>query len=149
MIVVDANLLIYAHDSTAPQYPQARQWLESAMRSPQTIGLPWVSIWAFLRITTNRRATSEPLTAGAAFAIVERWLRLPNIRALSPSSAHLAILTELAVERSIVGPNLTDATLAALAIEHGATLASTDADFGQFVPRLKWVNPLWPTTLTH
>lgn len=149
VIIVDANLLIYAYDSTTPQYPQARQWLESTLRGPQTIGLPWISIWAFPRVTTNRRASAQPLTAAQAFAIVERWLHLPNVLPLSPTTAHLAILTELAMERNIVGSNLTDATLAALTIEHGATLASADSDFGQFVPRLKWVNPLWTTALTQ
>jgi len=105
------------------------------------VGLPWVSILAFVRISTNPRILELPLTTGEAIKIVSSWLARANVTVLSPGDRHWEIMQNLLVEGQATGPLVTDAHLAALAIEHGATLASADRDFARF-PGLKLLNPL-------
>jgi uncharacterized protein len=141
MIVIDANLLLYAYNADAPQERAAADWLNSLLKSTETIGLPWVTIWVFIRIGTNSRIWSNPLPAKEAFAIVGEWLAQPGIVPLNPGPRHAEILEKLVCDYPVSGPLLTDAVLAALAIEHGASLASSDRDFRRF-PDLKWMIPL-------
>lgn len=141
MILVDANLLLYAYDSAAPEHRKARAWLEDVLAKPEPVLFPWQSIHAFLRISTNPRAWKSPLTIEEARAIVDEWLSLPNVVTPSPGERHWDILRELAADSQCRGPLVADAVLAALAMEHGAELCTNDRDFSRF-PRLRVVNPL-------
>ncbi|MGA2717170.1 MAG: TA system VapC family ribonuclease toxin [Bryobacteraceae bacterium] len=105
------------------------------------IALPWVTLWAFIRISTNSRVWANPRPVREAFAIVGEWLAQPGVVPLHPGPLHAEILEKLVSEYGATGPLVTDAVLAALAIEHGALLASTDQDFRRF-PDLRWLNPL-------
>ena len=141
MTVIDANLLLYAYNADAPQQPASAQWLEKLLDSGETVALPWVTIWAFIRICTNPRIWSNPRPAAEAFAIIRGWLEQPGVVTLQPGPRHLEILERLVREHAAIGPLAMDAVLAALAIENGALLASTDQDFRRF-PGLRWSNPL-------
>ena len=141
MILIDDNLLLYAYDSTAPEHPKARGWLEEVLAKPEPVLFPWQSIHAFLRIATNPRAWRTPLTIEEARAIVDEWLSLPNVLTPSPGERHWDILRELVADSQCRGPLVADAVLAALAIEHGAELCTNDRDFSRF-PELRVVNPL-------
>lgn len=141
MILVDANLLLYAYDSAAPEHPKARDWLEDVLAKPDPVLFPWQSIHAFLRIATNPRAWRTPLTMQEAAAIVEEWLALSNVVTPSPGERHWDILRELLMDSQCRGALVTDAVLAALAMEHGAELCTDDRDFSRF-PKLRVVNPL-------
>lgn len=141
MIVLDANILLYAYDDRSVHHEPVRAWLQEQLRARESIGLPWVSLWAFLRISTNRRITRSPLTIQEACAVVREVLSIPRAVVLQPGTQHVEILERVAAGGQAGGPRLADAILAALAIEHGARLASTDADFSRFTG-LKWVNPL-------
>lgn len=141
MIIVDANLLLYAYDGTAPQQKAAASWLEQTLASGESIALPWVTIWAFLRISTNPRIWRHPITVTDAFAVVGDLLAQPTVVRLDPGPRHWELLQQLVMKYNAGGPRLTDAALAALAIENGAVLASADRDFARFAG-LHWVNPL-------
>ncbi len=141
MTLLDANLLLYAYNSKAPQQAAVSKWLTELLESNVTIGLPWVTIWAFIRISTNARLWDKPRSAQEAFGIVGEWLALPGVVLLQPGPRHFDVLRSLVLQHQASGPLVTDATLAALAMEHGATLASTDQDFSRFAG-LRWVNPL-------
>lgn len=141
MTIIDANLLLFAYNADSPQQKASAQWLQKLLRSGQVIGLPWVTIWAFIRISTNSRIWENPRSPKEAFAIVADWLRQPGVVPLNPGPLHAEILEKLVRAHGATGPLVTDAVLAAIAIEHGALLASTDQDFNRF-PELRWVNPL-------
>ncbi len=141
MTIIDANLLLYAYNADAPQQPAAAQWLGKLLASGETIALPWVTIWAFIRISTNPRIWPNPRPAPEAFAIVGEWLAQPGVIPLHPGARHAEIPEKLVSDHGATGPLVTDAVLAALAMEHGAMLASTDQDFRRF-PDLRWLNPL-------
>jgi toxin-antitoxin system PIN domain toxin len=141
MTIIDANLFLYAYNADAPQQPAAAKWLSDLLASGETIGLPWVTIWAFLRLATNARIWSNPLPAEKVFGIVNDWLVLPGVIAVQPGPRHAEHLRRLVIEHNATGPLMTDAVLAALAMENGARLASTDQDFSRF-KGLAWVNPL-------
>ena len=141
MIIADANLLLYAYNPSAAQHEKARRWLEQTIAGPEMLGLPWTTILAFLRIGTNPRAFPHPLTIAEAVSIVAEWLDQPGVRVLEPTERHWAALSPLLISAQVKGPLVTDAHLAALAIEHGATLCSSDGDFSRF-PALRWSNPL-------
>jgi hypothetical protein len=141
MTIIDANLLLYAYNADAPQQKASARWLQGLLKSGEIIGLPWITIWAFIRISTNSRIWANPRSAGETFAIVGEWLRQPGVVPLNPGPLHAEILEKLVSEQRAAGPLVTDAVLAALAMEHGALLASTDQDFGRF-PELRWLNPL-------
>lgn len=141
MTIVDANLLLYAYNADAPQHGAAARWLTTLFESQEVIGLPWIVIWAFIRICTNPRIWDRPLPPKEAFSIAGEWLAIPDVLLLQPGRQHWVILQRLVAQGSATGPLVTDAVLAALAIENGAVLASTDQDFGRF-KELRWVNPL-------
>ena len=143
MILVDANLLIYAHVREMPQHGAALEWLDRQFNELPRVGLPWSSLLAFIRIASNPRVMERPLTVRQAWIQVEDWLRARTAWIPVPTDRHRQILGPLlnqATSRSTLVP---DAHLAALAIEHGLTLCSTDGDFSRFAG-LRWVNPLAP-----
>lgn len=141
MIVPDANLLLYAYDTTSAHHAPALTWLENALAGTELIGLPWQSVWAFLRIATNGRIYARPLAMEKAIEIVQQWLNLENVRLLIPGEDHWKLLQRMLLEGQVRGPLTTHAQLAALTIEHGGVLHTADRDFARF-PGLRWVNPL-------
>jgi toxin-antitoxin system PIN domain toxin len=141
VIVLDANILLYAWDSTAKLHAQARAWIESSFSSGSHVGIPWQSAGAFLRIVTNTRFPGDRYTIEEAVAIVETWCEQPNVHLLVPGDRHWDSLRRTLLEGQCSGPLVTDAQLAALTIEHGGTLYTTDRDFARF-PGLRWTNPL-------
>jgi uncharacterized protein len=141
VILVDANLLLYAYHPRAEQHDASRIWLEAALSGPELIRFAWLTLWAFLRIGTNPRAFERPLSTSEAEAAVSSWLAQPAAGILEPGERHWDILRGLVSEGQIAGPLVMDAVLAAIALEHGATLCTTDRDFSQFAG-LKWKNPL-------
>lgn len=141
MILLDANILLYAYNSDAPQYETVSSWLEGHLTGPDLIGLTWPTLWAFIRISTNPRIWSNPKPIAEAVGIARDLVALPGVVVVQPGSRHLQLLEETASSAGTAGAGLTDAVLAALAIENGATLASTDSNFSRF-ENLRWVNPL-------
>lgn len=140
MILVDANILLYAHVAGYPQHEAARVWLDSALSGSTQVGLPWESLLAFVRIVTNGRLFPQPEPTADAWQQVGDWLDAEPAWVPAPTDRHREVLNTLMP--SVTKPTLLpDAHLAALAIEHGLTLASTDGDFGRF-PGLRWDNPL-------
>jgi len=137
----DANLLIYAINEQAPNHVPARTWLAATLSGTEPVGVAWLALIAFIRITTNPRAFPNPLQPVTAFEIVEGWLGRPNVIVLQPTERHFGILRGLLDPLGTAGDLTSDAHLAALAIEHGAELCSADSDFGRF-PGLRWSNPL-------
>jgi hypothetical protein len=141
MILIDANLLLYGYDSSSPQHHAARNWLENTLSEPENIGLPWMTLLAFVWISTSPRPLEHPLSLPEAAAIVADWLERPMATLLNPGDRHWEILRALMTKGQVHGALIMDAHLAALAIEHGAILATTDRDFARF-PGLKFFNPL-------
>lgn len=141
MIIVDANLLLYAYDPDSPRHAAAREWLESVLSSSRPVRFAWVTLWAFVRISTNPRVFVRPFSPEEACAAVASWLQQPHVGIAEPGERHLEILGELLRDGQAAGPLVMDAALAALAIEHGATLCSTDRDFARF-SALDWQDPL-------
>lgn len=144
MILLDANILLYAYNVTFPQHERARAWLEQALSGAMPLAVSWQTILAFLRIGTNPRAFPEPWASEEALAIVAEWLDSPTVVVLQPAERHWDIFTGLVRAGRVRGPHLMDAHLAALAIEHGATLCTTDTGFRVF-PGVRLVNPLEET----
>jgi toxin-antitoxin system PIN domain toxin len=141
MIVVDANLLIYSYDTEAIEHVKSSAWVAKVFSGAEPVGLPWQTVSAFLRVVTNRRLPRKRVTLQEAVFAVEEWLEQPNVRLLAPGENHWPLLKRLIVEGAASGPLVTDAQLAALAIEHGGVLYTADQDFARF-PGLRWVNPL-------
>lgn len=141
MILVDANLLLYAYDPDSREHEASRRWLEEALSGRELVRFPWLTLWAFIRLSTNPRVFVNPLSAAEAHAIVASWLQQPNAGVLEPGDRHLELLSGLLTDGQASGPLVTDAALAAIAIEHGATLCSTDRDFARFAA-LDWRNPM-------
>lgn len=145
MILVDANLVIYAYHSGHPGHGAARSWLEASIGGSEPVGFAVVTLLAFLRISTDARIHHEPLSTATAIGIIRSWLDHPNVHLVSPTEAHWSTLQEVSARGQARGPLLMDAHLAALAIEHGATLATTDRDFSRF-PGLRTIDPLATAT---
>jgi toxin-antitoxin system PIN domain toxin len=141
MILVDANVLIYAVNADATLHRKAKPWLEATLSGSETVGLSWNVLLAFLRLTTRLGVFGKPLRAATALDIVESWLAQPSVTVIEPTKQHLRVLRDLLAPFGTGGNLTSDAHLAALAIEHGAELCSADADFARF-PRLRWRNPL-------
>ncbi len=148
MILVDANLLIYAYDTSSSFHAPARRWLEEVLSAPAPVCLPWASLLAFLRITTDRRILRTPFSGAEAAGIVQELLQVGTVRVPEPTSRHWQILERLITGDQATGPLVTDAHLAALAIEHGAELCTTDRDFARF-QGLRWRNPLVQPGVVH
>jgi toxin-antitoxin system PIN domain toxin len=140
-MLVDANLLLYAADRRSPFHEPAAKWLESVLNGDRRVGLPWQSLGAFLRISTHPRVSDQPLTMEQAWQVVEEWLDLDITWTPSPTDRHAAVLGPLLRGRPIGGRLVSDALLAALALEHGLAVYSADSDFARF-PEVRWVDPL-------
>ena len=141
MILVDANLLIYASYNQAAQHEAAKAWLKENLNSNVRVGLPWVSLLAFVRLITNPRIFKQPLSVQQATAQVREWLALSNVWVPEATERHAELLAHLLTDVGAGGNLVTDAHLAALSIEHGLELCSTDRDFAKFTG-LRWRNPL-------
>jgi len=140
VILVDANLLVYAHVETLSQHARARSWLDDRLNGTSSVGLPWQSLLAFVRLVSNPRIFEQPLPIKDAWKQVESWLACSVVRIPAPTERHAEVIAPLLskVARSNLIP---DAHLAAIAIEHGLILCSTDEDFSRF-PGLRWENPI-------
>lgn len=141
MIVPDVNLLIYAHDSTAPAHRQARAWWESALSGSEPVGIPWIVVLAFVRLMTHPTLSENPMTVGQARERVEEWLRCDHVRLLTSETTTFSRFFDLLAAAGTGGNLCTDALIAALAEEHGGTVYSNDTDFDRF-PGIAWRNPL-------
>lgn len=141
MILLDANILLHAYNPSFPQHEQARTLVQKILSEPPPVALPWATILAFIRVGTNPRAFPEPLTVKEATTIVAAWLARPTVAVIQPTERHWEILRGLLVSTRARGAEVPDAHLAALAIEHGATLCTTDRGFARF-PGLEWIDPL-------
>jgi uncharacterized protein len=141
--LLDANILLYAYNADSPHHDVCRAWLEAALNGAEPVALPWQTVIAFIRIATNPRAVAQPLAVSQACAIVDRWLQQANVTTLLPTERFWPILREQLLDGRITGPLVTDAALAAQALEHGAVLCSTDRDFRRF-RGLTLVDPLEP-----
>lgn len=140
-MLVDANLLIYAVHKGTPQHQRAAAWLTEQLNGPKRVGLPWQSLAAFMRISTHSRAFQRPLAPATAWELVTDWLAAPATWIPQPGPEHGRILGELITAYEIRGNLVTDAQLAALAIEHGVPVCSNDTDFARF-RELRWIDPL-------
>jgi toxin-antitoxin system PIN domain toxin len=141
MILVDANLLIYAYARNLPQHEPARSWLDGQLGANHRVGLPWSSLLTFLRIVTNPRIFTRAVRIEDAWAQVLRWLSAGPSWIPQPTDAHTETLGRLLAATHGHGTLVPDADLAALAIEHGLILYSADGDFARF-EGLRWENPL-------
>jgi uncharacterized protein len=140
MKLLDANILLYAYDKSAAHHESCRQWLETIFNHDETVALPWQTLLAFVRISTNPRAVKTPLSGARACEIVGTWLERPNVVVINAADRFWDILRQQILDAQVSGPLVTDAALAALAIEQGATLCSTDRDFRRF-EGLKLLDP--------
>lgn len=141
MNLIDVNLLLYAYAPEVPQHAAASRWLTSAFSGSAVTLLPWVSILGFIRIATDHRVFEEALSATKAIAIVDSWLARKSVSVIEPGPEHWNVLQHMIVDAQVAGRHITDAHLAALAIEHGATLCTTDRGFARF-PGLSTFDPL-------
>ena len=142
-MLIDANLLLYAYHPQSEHHRASRAWLEGTLSGPELVRFAWMTLWGFLRISTNHRVFERPLTMDEAERIVASWFAQPFVGIFEPGERHWTILQELMRENQTIGPLIMDAALAAIALEHGATLYTTDRDFSRF-PALRWINPLIP-----
>lgn len=141
MILVDANLLVYAYHAGSPRHAVSRAWLEEVLSGWEGVRFAWVTLWAFLRIVTHPRVFERPLPNEEAREAIASWLAQPNVGIAEPGERHWEILQDLAIHGQASGALVMDAALAAIAIEHGATLCTTDRDFSRF-PGLSFLNPI-------
>lgn len=141
MILVDANILLYAEDQLSPQHERARTWWDGQLSGADAVCLCWTVLCAFIRIGTNPRMFEHPLTLKQAISRVQSWLDQPCARLIYPTERHWTVLQSLLTEGQALGNLVCDAHLAALALQHGCELMSTDGDFARF-PKVKWKNPL-------
>lgn len=140
MQLVDANVLIHATNEDAPTHTVAHDWLTRHLDGLETVGFSWIVLLAFARITTRAGLLPSPLTISQAFDAIDAWLERPAAVIVEPTVRHRIVLRDL-LERTGAAGNLTsDAHLAALALEHGATICSFDTDFARF-PGLRWTSP--------
>lgn len=140
MILVDTNLLVYASVTSVPAHERAKRWLDERLNGEAPVGIPWTSLLGFLRLTTNARIFAPPIAPEQAWRTVEYWLDCDPVWIPQPTEKHRRVLEGIFQEVAPQG-NLPDAHLAALSIEHGLTLCSTDSDFARFA-KLNWENPL-------
>lgn len=132
MKIVDANVLLYAANTRSPYHDVATGWLTQALSGGETLGMPWICLVAFIRISTNPRTTRVPITSDAATGLVRSWLSRPNVVTPEPGPRHVDLLSDLLERAGIAGDLTNDAHIAALAIEHRAAVASFDRDFARF-----------------
>lgn len=141
MILVDANLLLYAANQAAPEHHSAREWLDGHLSNTARVGLPWPSLLAFVRLASNPLVMRHPVTVARAWEQVNQWLSAGPAWIPQPTARHAEILGGLCAHAWMTSRLIPDAHLAALAIEHGLTLCSTDGDFARF-SGVDWENPL-------
>ena len=141
MILVDANLLLYAEDSLSAQHREARSWWDEQLSGTEPVGLCWPVVAAFVRIATNARLHRRPLTLDEACQRVQSWFDQPCVRLLHTTEHHWRFFRQMLRAGNATGNLVTDAHLAAVAVEHNCELCSTDNDFARF-SGLKWRNPL-------
>ncbi len=142
-MLVDANILLFATNRDSPFHRPAFRWLSDALAGAEPIALPWQSLAAFLRISTHPTALPRPVTPQVAWRQVESWLALPTVWVPASSSRYAHVLGELTVKYRLAGSAVTDAQLAALAVDHGLAVVSADTDFARFT-EIEWVNPIAP-----
>ena len=140
-MLVDANILLYAVDERSRAHPAARQWLETALNGSRRVGLPWASLAAFVRIVTHPRALPAPLSPGDAWGFVDEWLDAPAAWVPEPGRGYRALFARLVRDLDVRANLVSDAALAALALEHGLAIVSADSDFARF-REVRWLNPL-------
>ena len=136
MKIVDANVLLYAVNADSAHHDRARRWLLKSLTGNEAIGFPWVSLLAFVRVSTNPRIFASPLSISAAFDLVDSWLGQPPSTVPAPTARHAALLCGLLEQTGAAGNLATDAHLAALAIEHSADVVTFDRDFARFAVRV-------------
>lgn len=141
MKLPDVNLLVYAYDLSSPRNGPALGWLEETLSGSETVALAWPTLLGFVRISTNPAIFKDALTPEEALDLVDSWLAVPPTTVVHPTHRHAAVLREMLTPLGTAGNLTSDAHLAALAIEHGATLYSSDNDFARF-PGVRWVDPL-------
>lgn len=141
MKVIDLNLLLYAYHAAAREHKPALAWLTDVFAGHEIIGFSWTTLLGFLRIATAPKILAKPYELGEAAEIVADWLRRSNVSIVSPTDRHWSILSVFLPKHRVRGSLIVDAHLAALAIEHGATLCTNDRDFLRF-PGLKVEFPL-------
>jgi toxin-antitoxin system PIN domain toxin len=139
-VIVDANVLLYAVDDQSQLHTTARTWLNDAMNGMEHVGLPWVSLMAFQRVITHPRVTANPLTAADAWGYIADWLDADQAWVPTPGPRHRDVLGRLLIDGNLRGNLVTDAHLAALAIEHGTAICSFDSDFAR-IDGLRWIHP--------
>ncbi|WP_375385290.1 TA system VapC family ribonuclease toxin [uncultured Microbacterium sp.] len=140
MRLVDANVLLYAVDADSRHHDAARRWLDSALSGADTVLVPWVCALAFLRLTTSARVYEKPLDVNDAIDILEGWLAQPTVVVPEPAAGHLGRLREMLSDTGSGGNLVNDAHLAALALQHRATVVTFDTDFARF-PGVDWIRP--------
>ena len=141
MILVDANVLLYAEDQQSPHHVMVREWWDAQLSGASPVCLCWTVLGAFIRIGTNPRVFEHPLSLDQALSRVQSWLDQPCTRIIHPTERHWIVFQKMLIEGQAIANLVTDAHLAALASEHGCELISTDTDFSRF-PGIKWKNPL-------
>ncbi|HEY5056125.1 MAG TPA: TA system VapC family ribonuclease toxin [Acidobacteriaceae bacterium] len=141
MIVIDANILLYAYDVDSPRYQAARTFLEGALSGVEPVGIPLTCVSAFLRISTQRGALHTPYSIEEAAGFVDEWLALPHVRLMIGGERHWPIFRRMLLDGHAPGRLVTDAEIAALTIEYGGELQTNDRGFARF-PGLRWRNPL-------
>ncbi len=140
-MLVDANILLYAADDGSPFHEPARAWMEEALNGSRRVAIPWISLAAFLRISTNPRASREALQPTIAWAMAEDWLEADPVWTPAPGAGHASILGRLVTDMDLRGNLVSDAVLAALCIEYGLDIVSADSDFARFT-QVTWINPI-------
>jgi toxin-antitoxin system PIN domain toxin len=141
VILVDANLLVYAHVSSLGAHERARSWLDGRIAGTAPVGLPWESLLAFVRLVSNPRVFERPLTVAEAWEQVESWVSCPAVWVPEPTEKHAELLAAFLRAPGLRANHVPDAHLAAIAVGHGLVLCSSDADFARF-EGLRWENPL-------
>jgi uncharacterized protein len=142
-VLVDANILLYAVDEASPFHRPASSWLTGVLNGPRRVGFPWQSLVAFVRISTHERASAHPLTPEQATRFIADWLQ-PEVSWIPREGpGHARILTDLITRYQLRGSIISDAHLAALAIEHGLDVCSNDSEFARF-GEVRWINPVAP-----
>ena len=140
-MLIDANILLYAVDEDSPFHASAHDWIDETLNGSRRVGIPWLSLVAFVRIATHPRALLEPLTPAEAWQFVDEWLDAPAVWVPGPGRGHREILGRLIRDLDLRANLVSDAVLAALCIEHGLQMVSADSDFARFT-EISWLNPV-------